>query len=101
MFSDDGFERSLLSERGGIFGAQTVQTILGFGFFAALRFDQLTRVGNLFCQSCDALGDGFKFQGELSALPAEGFDLRVRCCHFSLQTLGLAIDRGQTLFGLR
>src|SRR5580700_9795645 len=100
MFRDYCFERSLLTKSRGELGTEEVEMSLGFRFFEALGFQQAPKLADLFSNSGDALRDGFEFEGELSALAAKGFDLKVGTCDFGLQTPGFAIGAGQALFSL-
>ena len=70
-------------------------------FVQLLLFDQAAQLADLFRDAADALGDGFKFEGELAALSAEGFDLNVRVGDLGFETAGFAVGSGQTFFGLR
>ena len=98
---DNGFERSLSAERGGIFSAENVKMSLGLDFVQLLRFDQEAQLADLFGDAVDALADGFEFKRKLAALPAKGFDLNVGVRDFGLQTASVAVGSGQSFFSLR
>ena len=101
MLGDDGFERTFLTESRGVLGAEHVEIGFGAGFFQLLLFDQAAELADFFADSGDALRDGFKFEGELAALSAEGFDLRVGVGDFGVEAAGLAVGSGEAFFGLR
>ena len=98
MLSDHCFQRSLLADRGCEFRAQAVQANFGFRFRLALVFQRLPGLRNFVSKPVSLLGHAFKLQRQLSALPAEGFDLRVGGRHFGLKPLGVAIHIRHPLF---
>jgi len=81
--------------------AESVEIGFGASFFQLFLFDQAAELADLFADSADALGDGFEFEGELAALSAEGFDLRVRVGDLGFEAAGFAIGSGEAFFGLR
>ena len=70
-------------------------------FLPAFSFDQAAELADLFGDAADALGNGFKFESELAALSAEGFDLNVGVRDFGFEAAGFAVGSGQAFFGLR
>jgi hypothetical protein len=100
MFGDDRFERSLFSESCGKFGAEDVEIGLCLGLFESLGFEHVAKLADFFADSGHALGHGFEFEGELSALAAERFDLKVGIGDFGLQTASFAIRAGEAFFSL-
>ena len=101
VLGDDGFERAFLAERGGVLGAENVEIGFGAGFFQLLLLDQAAELADLFGDAADALGDGFKFEGELAALSAEGFDLNAGVGDLGFEAAGFAVGSGEAFFGLR
>ena len=68
MLGDDGFQRSSFAQRSGIFGAETIEVRFGARFLEFLFFDRAAELCDFFGHAGGALGDGFKFEGELAAL---------------------------------
>ena len=101
VLGDDRFERSLLAQRRGVFGADGVEVLLGFVLGRTLALEGLTQARDLGGQAAGALRNAFEFQSNLAALSAEGFRLRRGGCDLGSQTLLLAADARQPLLGLR
>jgi hypothetical protein len=100
VIGDDGFERAFLAHERGIFAAQRIEMTLGIGLGGALDFQLIARAGDLCAEGRDTLRSGFKFQSQLTALAAEAFQLLMRGGGFVVQTLRVAIEGGDALFGL-
>ena len=94
MLGDHRFERTSLAQGGSIFRAQAVEMVLAFCFFPALDCEQFPCLRQFLRSIPKRVANRFEFQRELSALAAEGFNLRVRRRHFALQALGFAIGGG-------
>src|ERR1039458_2408281 len=75
VLGDDRFERPLFAKGSREFRAENVEVGLGARLLQLFLFDQAAELADFFGDAGDALGDTFKFESELSALSAEGFDL--------------------------
>ena len=84
-----------------ILGAENVEIGFGTSLFQFFLFDQAAELADFLGDAADALGDGFKFESELAALSAEGFDLNASVGDFGFEAAGFAVGASETLFGLR